>query len=464
VGRHSAGRAGRQAPGRRLDPPKPDTRRQAERMVEPAPKMRIHHERRKRMLKRVGIGVLIAIVVIVGGTAAWAYSLFSSAQHTMNENSKETGDLEGVLTEPEPQEPFTVLLLGNDIRKGEQSARADSILVARIDPEIEKVWIVSIPRDTRVEIPGYGTDKINAAHFYGGPSLMVETVEDFLGMPINHYMDINFTGFVKAVDSLGGVWIDVPQEIDDEKAASGSKNRVTHVDAGYQLLNGEQALTFMRSRDYVDADFTRMKNQQAFFKAIADQATNFDNVFKIPGMIKDVAQYMSTDMTVAEMAKVAIALRDMGGNNVETATVAGEWKSPYVWTDEERKEFLVDAMMAGRSFEDTATVDVGAADPASVTVTVRNGAGIEGCATAVADILKAKGYNVVEVGNANQFVYDETLVVYKTGQPTAVQVGKELPTARVVESRGMYAFTTQILVVVGKDFEGWETLGAAPAN
>lgn len=419
--------------------------------------MRIHHERRKAMLKRLGIITLIALAVIVGGTAAWAYSLFHSAQVTMNDNMPDQEDLSGVLTEREPKEPFTVLLLGNDIRKGEDMARADSIIVARIDPENEKVWLVSIPRDTRVEIPGYGVDKINAAHFYGGPSLMIETVEEFLGMPINHYMDINFTGFVKAVDSLGGVWIDVPQEIDDEKAASGSKNRVTHIDAGYQLLNGEQALTFMRSRDYVDADFTRMKNQQAFFKALADQATNLDNVFKIPGMIKDVSQFMSTDMSVAQMAEVAIALRNMGGGNVETATVAGEWRTPYVWTDEERKEFLVDAMMAGRSFDDTATIDAGALDPASVTVTVRNGAGIEGCATAVADMLKALGYNVVEVGNANQFVYDETLVVYKTGQSTAVQVGKGLPKARVVESRGMYAFSTDVLVVVGKDFATWET-------
>jgi LCP family protein required for cell wall assembly len=463
VGRHSASRNGNRTIGRRLETPAPGARVSADRVVEPAPRMRIHHERRKQMVKRTAIGALALVALTVAGLAIWVYTTFHSAQVTMNENSQATGDLKGVLTERKPKEPFTVLLLGNDIRRGEKAARADTILVARIDPENDKVWLLSIPRDTRVEIPGYGVDKINAAHFYGGPALMVETVEDFLGIPINHYMDITFTGFRKAVDALGGVWIDVDVEIDDEKADSGTRNKVTHIDPGYQLLNGEAALTFVRSRNFPDADFTRMRHQQQFFKALADQATKFDNVFKIPGMVKEIAQYMSTDMTVAEMAEVAIALRDMGGKNVETATVMGEWRSPYVWTDEERKKFLVEAMMAGRSFEETATAASDTVDPATVSVTVRNGAGIEGCASATANILKARGYDVREVGNANQFVYDETLVVYKTDHALAVQVAKELPKARVVESRGMYSFVTDVLVVVGKDYATWEAAKKPPA-
>lgn len=422
--------------------------------------MRIQHERRKLLIKRVTLGVLATILVLVLGGVAWAYSMFHAAQTTMNKNMPEQSEIKGVLTKREPKQPFTVLLLGSDMRKGEESARADSIIVARIDPENDRVWLLSIPRDTRAKIPGYGVDKINAAHFHGGPKLMIQTVEDLLGMPINHYMDINFSGFVGAVDSLGGVWVDVPSEINDPKAASGSRNRVTHVDAGYQLLNGEAALTFVRSRDYVDADFTRMKNQQLFFRALADQVTKLDNVFKVPGMVKDVAQHMSSDMTVADMIEVAVALRDMGGKNMETATLAGEWRSPYVWLDEDRKEFLVNAMMQGRSFDDTSTVGAADINPSSISVTVRNGAGIEGCATTAADILKGAGYTVGEVGNANQFVYEETLVVYKTGEAKAVQVGKALPKARVVESRGMYSFATDVLVVVGKDYRTW---GSAPA-
>jgi len=211
--------------------------------------------------------------------------------------------------------------------------------------------MLSIPRDTRVEIPGYGVDKINAAHFYGGPKLMVETVTALTGVPINHYAEIDFQGFVAGVDALGGVWVDVDVEIDDWKAASGVKNREPHIEPGYQLLNGAQALTYVRSRDFPDADFTRMRHQQTFFKALADQATQIDSIFKIPPMVKDVAGYLTTDMTVAQLMEVAMDLADIGGENVETATLEGEWRSPYVWLDEEKKEQLVSVMMAGGSFD-----------------------------------------------------------------------------------------------------------------
>jgi len=185
--------------------------------------------------------------------------------------------------------------------------------------------------------PGYGVDKINAAHFYGGPKLMVETVTALTGVPINHYAEIDFQGFVAGVDALGGVWVDVDVEIDDWKAASGVKNREPHIEPGYQLLNGAQALTYVRSRDFPDADFTRMRHQQTFFKALADQATQIDSIFKIPPMVKDVAGYLTTDMTVAQLVEVAMDLAGIGGDNVETATLEGEWRSPMCGSTKRRK-------------------------------------------------------------------------------------------------------------------------------
>lgn len=423
-------------------------------MVEPAPNMRVQRVRRRKAMQRTAVAVGMVLLIAVLGGGAWAYSLLHSAQKTMNENSQSQGDLQGALTKRVPKEPFNVLLLGQDNRPGEDAARADTIIVARIDPENNKVWMLSIPRDTRVNIPGKGTQKINAATFYGGPALMVETVEDFLGVPVNHYMDIDFDGFIQIVDSLGGVWIDVDTTIDDPKASSHGSWTARRIEKGYQLLDGDHALTFVRSRDFPDADFTRMRHQQQFFKALADQATKLENVLKIPGMVRDVSQYMSTDMAITQIIDVAMALRDMGGANVQTATVMGEWKSPYVWPDEQRKEFLVAAMMEGRSFDEAADVET-RIQPSTITVTIRNGAGIEGSATATADILRAHGYAIGEVGNANQFVYEETLVVYKTDRAAAVQVASDLPKARVVEGRGMYAFSTEVLIVVGKDYSTW---------
>lgn len=428
--------------------------------------MRVHRERSHHKARVIALAIVSVLLVALVGGVVWGYSVIRGAQKTMNKNAGASGEVSAALTERKPQEPFTVLLLGNDKRPGEVNARADTIIVAKIDPEARKVWMLSIPRDTRVQIPGHGTQKINAANFYGGPALMIDTVEEFLGVPINHYMDIDFAGFIKVVDSLGGVWVDVDTAIDDPKASShgeyvNGKFTGQVIEPGYQLLNGDHALTFVRSRDFPDADFTRMRHQQMFFKALADQATKLGNVLKIPGMVKDIAQYMSTDMGIGPIIDVMIALKDMGGANVQTATVDGEWKSPYIWTDEERKAELVSAFTEGRAFDATPVVDPATVVPSTVTVTVRNGAGIPGCAATAAGMLTAEGYKVGEVGNANQFVYDETLVVYQSNAAAAEAVAALLPTGKVVPSKNMYTFTSEILVVVGKDYATWPAAGSA---
>ena len=99
----------------------------------------------------------------------------------------------------------------------------------------------------KVLIPKHGYEKINASHSLGGPELTIKTVEEFTGVPINHYMEVNFQGFQGAVDALGGVWVNVPHAINDKKAASQSVHqRAAKIPAGYQLLDGEHALTFVR--------------------------------------------------------------------------------------------------------------------------------------------------------------------------------------------------------------------------
>ncbi|MDZ4064816.1 MAG: LCP family protein, partial [Coriobacteriia bacterium] len=343
-----------------------------------------------------------------------------------------------VLTEPEPAKPFTILLLGSDVRPDEEAARTDTVIVAKVDPQAKRVWMISIPRDTRVEVPGYGVEKVNAANFHGGPALAVETVEKFLDVPINHYMEIDFEGFQSIVDALGGVYIDVDVEIDDWKAASHSKHhKASHIDPGYQLLDGEYALTYVRSRNFPDSDFTRMRHQQTFFKALAKQSTRWDNLFKLPGAIREFAKATTTDMSVGEMFGIASALRGLAEDSVQTATLVGEWRTPYIWTDEELKDRLVAAFKQGGDIETAKEPDqTTAIQPQDVTITVRNGGGISGIAAQCSDTLKAAGFDVRDVGNANQFVYDETLVVYREGDVAANAAAAALPAAKVISSRG----------------------------
>jgi LCP family protein required for cell wall assembly len=434
--------------------------------LERAPeRLRAEADRRKQRSRRIA---LVSVGVAVLLLAAGAIGVYAYAKHieaTMQRTIVKTEKLSLDLKAAEPQKPYTMLLMGFDKRHGDTVYRTDTIILARIDPKTKQMWLLSIPRDTRVNIPGHGVQKINAAYALGQEELAVKTVERFTDVPINHFMAVNFDGFQKAVDAMGGVWVDVPVEINDREADRTPGDKNAHIDKGYQLLDGPHALTFMRSRHgYVDQDFGRMRSQQLFFRALADQIKK-TSITKIPGLVTTVAPYVTTDMSLMDMLRTAQALQGAGSKNVYTATLMGEWRTPYVWTDEAKKAELLSKMGAGEPFEpkkskeSSSTTPSGAAavqvkKPSQITVTVRNGAGIAGCAKQASSILKARAFKVGEVGNAGQFVYENTLVVYKKDRNAAEQVAAMLPPgAKIVQSRGMYAYDSEVLVVVGKDWD-----------
>jgi polyisoprenyl-teichoic acid--peptidoglycan teichoic acid transferase len=394
---------------------------------------------------------IVALLIVAG--AASAFVFVRGLETEMRTGVLADESVGTALTDKEPEAPFNILLIGSDARSADEQARADTIIVARLDPGEKRAWLLSIPRDTRVEVPGYGVNKINASSSLGGPALMIDTVEGFLDMPVHHYMEIDFNGFQGIVDAMGGIWLNVDVGIDDRKAASHSPGqRSQRIEPGYQLLDGEHALTFVRSRDFPDADFTRMKNQQQFFKALASQSVRWSNVLKIPSMAKQFSRNVTTDMGVGQIMSLAQAFKGIDESGLQTATLPGEWRSPYVVPDEEMKQHLVSQMLAGGDIEiseDSATADL---LPADVSVSVRNGGGISGSAAMAAQRLESRGFVITEVGNANQFIYDETLVVYRDNADAARLVAQQIGSERLVESRGMYAFDSDILVVIGSDW------------
>lgn len=431
--------------------------------LEEARNLPVHRQRRKESRRRTAIVVLAAIAVVLLGVSAYVWSYLQNLNDAMRPDQETLDLVERITDQPAgPDEPFTILLLGDDSRPGETMARSDTIMVARVDPAAGQVWLLSIPRDTRVVITGYGEQKINAATRYGGPALAIEAVEELLGIQINYYMTVNFTGFVEVVDALGGVYVNVETEIDDPKAATHSDDpSAAHIDAGYQLLDGVHALTFVRTRDYVDADFGRMRNQQVFFKALAEQVKSVGNAIKIPGMVTAMAEHIETNMDVTDLIRTALALRDSGSENIYTATVEGEWDSPFVWPNEELMADLIQRMQSGVSFDGTSTVASPVIDASDVTVTVRNGARtqISGAASAAASVLSGAGFVVSDIGNAGQFVYDRTLIIYDEdsadGLMKAQAVSAAMPIGDMVASSGMYSFSSDVLVVVGSD---WSTV------
>lgn len=216
-------------------------------------------------------------------------------------NSRVPADVPPVLTTAAggiSSTPVNILILGSDQRPGE-SARADTILILRVDGGSKTISQLSIPRDTLADIPGYGEGKINSAYAYGGPALQIEAVEELTGLPINHYLEIDFAGFPRIVDSLGGVEIDVPKTIDSLYPA-GLEWTEVHFDAGPQKMDGETALTFVRVR-YSDDDFQRMGRQQLFMEALQKRFTAPENIVKMPWLAPDIIDSMTTDLSTNEL-------------------------------------------------------------------------------------------------------------------------------------------------------------------
>lgn len=430
-------------------------------MVDP----RVRQRKRRRRLMTT---LLVVLALVVGGSVS-AFAYLSSIDRKIHRISSPQSELDKILEQEskrEPGEPFYMVLIGVDTRPDEKVARSDTLILAHIDPKAQKIQLMSIPRDTRVTIPGHGKDKINAAMFLGGEALVIKTVKQFTGLPISHYAIVNFDGFKGIVDALGGVTVYVPININDIKAA-GHDPKAAFVPKGLQTLDGKHALTFARARhQFPSQDLQRVQNQQTLLKAMYKKAMEFSNPFKLPALVNAVASSVQTDLTLREMAGLALDFRGMPEQNVETITMPGEARMvdnlSYVIPNDKQLDEVLARMKRGEplSGDASATVSptgeaVPTLKPAEVTVTVRNGAGVSGLAKSAQDLLVSQGFNIVDSGNMAQFVYGRTLIIYKTDEtnPKAGIVRDALGMGDVVAARGMYSFESDVMVVVGKDWD-----------
>jgi LCP family protein required for cell wall assembly len=199
----------------------------------------------------------------------------------------------------------TILLMGVDARPGEAidiGVRPDSLMVLRLNPETGSCRMLSIPRDTRTELPGYGLTKVNHALAVGGIPYQEQVVELLLGIPIDHYVLVDFAGFETLVDAVGGITIDVPEGF---VATDG-----TVFVAGQQAMTGKQALAYARYRGGPDGDFGRIQRQQEVLRALIRRASGLNLVRSINELLPAVRQHVRTDLSAAEIASFALTYRD----------------------------------------------------------------------------------------------------------------------------------------------------------
>ena len=258
---------------------------------------------RPGLWKRLVIGGLLIVFAAAGATAVAAFHEVDKLVDALELNPElRLGKV--TLATTDPGKPQTLLILGSDRRprnngEGASGARSDTIMLVRLNPDKEATAIMSLPRDLKVRIPGYGVDKINAAYEFGGPALTVETIKRLTGLPINHVINVTFKGFWRAVNAIGCVYTDVDRDYFNDSAAFTYIN----VNQGYQRLCAREALQYVRYR-YTDTDLVRSARQQDFLRQMKQQVTYTDLISKRDRLMRIFGRNTATDAALQSRKEI----------------------------------------------------------------------------------------------------------------------------------------------------------------
>jgi LCP family protein required for cell wall assembly len=364
--------------------------------------------------KRLTLMIVVALVLVVAMAATGVLVGYRYADRLVGKGKERVANLIPAAAGA----PVNILVVGSDSRTGlskrelgkikttqVDGGRTDTIIVVHISPRRKKAVMVSIPRDLRVTINGQ-TNKINAAYSLGGPDLLVKTVQEATGLPIHHYVEVDFAGFLKVVDALGGVKLcnRTKHTLDDYYAN-------LHMPPGCQQMNGIQALAFVRAR-HIDSDFGRIQRQQEFIRAVMDKVASGGNLVNLPKLlhIANIASdHVKTDDTLktGEAISLARRLRKLDQANVDMRVYPSEAVPPRCAGCAAFVEPLPEAAILMKALDRDAVELPPVGLPggkgvslSSVRVTVLNGGGQQGAAARAAADLQRLGVRVAGTGNA----------------------------------------------------------------
>ena len=422
---------------------------------------------RGRKLRRILVICLVVVLVaaLVGLFFTWRF-----VNHVVSKNAQAVENL----TPTKAGRPTNFLLVGSDTRDGlsqqelnrvgtkeVSGQRTDTIILVHVSPRNKKAVMVSIPRDLKVNIPGHGADKINAAYAFGGPALLVKTIEENFGIPVNHYAEIDFAGFLKVVDAVGGVRLcnETGHRLDDRFAN-------LHMAPGCQNMNGVQALAFVRAR-HVDSDFGRIGRQQQFLRAVMDKVSSRGNLINLPKLVSItniVSDHMKTDDTLKTTEAIGLARRigklDSGSVDMRVYPSASGGIDPSNGVSYVRA--LPEAPILMRALADDAAQLPPVGLPAGkgvslgdIRLVVLNGSGHQGAAAQAADGLRAYGLNVVQTGNAERQTGAESTLTYPPAMAEQARLlgfllGKQV---RLVRSSDQSAGRNVLTLTVGSSYQ-----------
>ncbi|KKI88497.1 trascriptional regulator [Bacillus sp. SA1-12] len=253
-------------------------------------------KKNKRTFKMITSIILFLII----GVSVYGYSVYSSVENTLQQTHKPLKSDASKNSDEKvnfsKQDPISILLMGVDERENDRG-RSDSLILLTVNPKDQSTKMISIPRDTRTEISGQGkVDKINHAYSYGGLDATVETVEDFLDIPVDFYIEVNMKSFKDIVDAVGGVKVNNTLDFEYEGV---------HFPKGQIELNGTDAVKYSRMR-YADprGDFGRQDRQAQIMKAVIDKGASFNSLKNYSDILEVIAKNVRTNLTFSNMIDI----------------------------------------------------------------------------------------------------------------------------------------------------------------
>ena len=378
-----------------------------------------NRKNKKRHILRWIIIIFIAVIIIIGGLIG--YKVVNAASHVIKKAGNGAPALRGKVTpvtlKSEGDGRINILLLGSGGGGHPGANLSDTIMVASIDPVTKDVALLSLPRDLYVKIPKYGYGKLNAANAYGGPELASKVVSSVLDVPIDYYVQVDFSGFKQAVNSVGGIDINVASPLFDRMYPCDVGSGVCPYQqaAGQVHMNGSLALEYSRCRHSMPTgncgdDTGRATRQQQVMMAIRAQALSvgtLTNPFKISGLIDTVGSHVTTNIQLSDMEKLATIIKDVDPSKIVNAVpqfsgpnaiLTSEHNSSGDCLIPKAGEFNYTALqnLAHSIFIDNYIVTE------NVAIEVINGTGVAGIGDKVVETLQSYHYNVSPVINSVQ--------------------------------------------------------------
>lgn len=443
-------------------------------------------EKRRKRYRKILVSVVAVFLLLLAVLAGGLWFLLHASFDVRSQTEQESAMEEYMVA---PIDKVNIMVVGVD-RRTEDIGRSDTLFIMTADPKENQISMLSIPRDTRVLIPGYGYDKINHAYSLGGHQLTEKSVERLLNMPIDHYVLIDFKSFFKIIDALGGIDIYVDERMYYEDPWDDNGGLVIDIQPGMQHMDGDMAIQYVRYRD-ADGDIGRVERQQKFLKAVMDRVASPAILTKIPALIYQISASVETDLSMSQMFSLAAMFKQSKDNGMRAYMVPGE----PVYIDEinywvpnvealrenmaNQMGVLLDAKHRAKNREEAdaystslpdgvtsdATYDFGRANSDEprvertkdadrnhpVRMRVIDATGIGASPAKIEAMLEDKNIRIVSMASS-PIVSDNTLVITSTASQHVINELNNLPFAYTLRIEQDNEASVEAIWIVGKDF------------